>query len=777
MKKLISLALVAAMLAAMLPATLFSAFAADDDATVINTVEELKAATDGNYRLGADLDLGGAVLTEPLATLTGTLDGDGHSVTNFSLAYPESAADEGGEGEEAETIPPTKLSLFAQGEGELTIKNLTIGAEEAPVSLSGAPLGSESGRAAVLVAEVLRNITFEKVAVYANVHDVTLSYLGGMVGLCDAGTATFRQCAVYGSLASCINRENLGMGAFLGTLGGSGSAWFEQCANYAAVTDLAPADGSAQNENSKVGGYIGFVNTSSGSVTVRNCANYGEIVGWNYVAGLFGHLNSGKAAVNGYWNSADITANNMFAGAVFGRMHGSELTAENVLNTGIVPEATAHTGAFGGHHSGGTLNITNYVTYGSAPFVISNGSGPSSLASVFYYGTYGNMWEGVAADDRIVKLGDSNAVLETINAEGFMDDFRAIWGDFENTDLEMADEPLSPDRTVPTELPPLVEDSPFTQYVPGFVLHNMVFSNVSSFASTGYFISKDSNPTRFRLQDGALQIDTSDGAPVYLLFTGNGIPQNAGNITLNFEASFASLRAEGYLAVLASASLGEDLKVNKQVDICFRNGVGADTFPMPDGCGYGPGEYTNGGLTNEAATKANWAKIGEQMAAGEKIRFSFSFKDSKLDNILVSSGDVTVSLSAPADKDTRDMGSWFGLMLKNMQMNLYSVQVVAGAVDEYTELTWPADEGGQVLAVDPAAEIPAEDDDDDGNNTGDDDTDVTTGGDNTSTEPQGTDPAGDTADEKGCASAIGGSLALLAVLALAGGMTLKKKQD
>lgn len=116
-------------------------------------------------------------------------------------------------------------------------------------------------------------------------------------------------------------------------------------------------------------------------------------------------------------------------------------------------------------------------------------------------------------------------------------------------------------------------------------------------------------------------------------------------------------------------------------------------------------------------------------------------------------------------------------MLKNMQMNLYSVQVVAGAVDEYTELTWPADEGGQVLAVDPAAEIPAEDDDDDGNNTGDDDTDVTTGGDNTSTEPQGTDPAGDTADEKGCASAIGGSLALLAVLALAGGMALKKKQD
>ncbi len=782
-KKMVSLVLAAAMLAAMLPATLLPAFSADDDATVIRTADELRSASDGNYRLGADIDLGGQELTAALATLSGTLDGDGHSITNFSLAFPAaSAADEGeasegeasGEGEAAASVNDNGISLFAQG-GELTISNLTVGSADAPVLLSGTPAAGMTDCAAVLVAKVLENITFENVRLYVDVRQVSKAYTGGFIGLCDGGTVTIRGCTVNGTMASNIDADNVGMAAFIGTLGGSGSASFEQCVNNASVAITNPAEeGAKPNENAKVGGFIGFVNTGSGKITVRNCINHGEISGHNYVAALFGHLNAGAATVNGFWNSADITARNLFGGAVFGRMHGTSLTVEHVLNSGNVPQATNFTGALGGHHSGGSLTVKNLMACGTSPNVICAGTKPDELSDVYYYGTYGNVYEGAATAAEAKALESSDAALEQANAEGFMDEFRGIFGDFDRSFLEMENEVLDPDRTVPDDLPALVEDSPFAEYIPGYVLHYMDFSKVADFAASKYFITKDALPTLFRVQDGALQMDTAAGQQAVLVFTGNCIPQNAGNLTLNFEASFEALREGGYLAVLTSVTLNDQLMRDQIVDICIRNGVGAAEFPLPDGCSFGPGEYDNGSI-DEAVSKAKWAEIGEGMAAGERIRFSFSFQNSKIDNIIVSCGDTTVSLLAPADKDTRDMGAWFGLMLKDMQMNLYSVQVVAGSVGDYTELTWPGEENALVVTVDPRAQVP-EEGDGDGDEGDDSDPEVTSGEPDPSTSaPQSgqTEPPA----EEGCASAVTGSFAVMAVLSLAGVAAAGKKKD
>ena len=109
MKKLIAFLLVFAMLAAL---PVLSASAAEAaEVTLIRTADELRAATSGNYRLAADIDLGGQELTAALAIISGTLDGNGHSIEKFSLKIAE-----GG----------NNIGLFELS-GDLTVKNLTVG--------------------------------------------------------------------------------------------------------------------------------------------------------------------------------------------------------------------------------------------------------------------------------------------------------------------------------------------------------------------------------------------------------------------------------------------------------------------------------------------------------------------------------------------------------------------------------------------------------------------------------------------------------------------------
>ena len=66
-----------------------------DGFDVIFTVEELleliqKDALDGKYRLGADINGENVTWVKPKATLTGTFDGDNHTIKNVTFALPES---------------------------------------------------------------------------------------------------------------------------------------------------------------------------------------------------------------------------------------------------------------------------------------------------------------------------------------------------------------------------------------------------------------------------------------------------------------------------------------------------------------------------------------------------------------------------------------------------------------------------------------------------------------------------------------------------------------
>ena len=418
MKKLIAFLLVFAMLAAL---PVLSASAAEAaEVTLIRTADELSAAKSGNYRLAADIDLGGHELIAALATISGTLDGNGHSIENFSLKIAEDG---------------NNIGLFELS-GDLTVKNLTVGSAKAPIAVSGGTLG-QGGFAGILLRNTDipdsdsndgYNVTFENVDVYGDIAS-TGARAGGFVGRAQGGTVRFINCTMNGTIETDIgDAGNIGVGGFIGNLEGSASADFVQCINNADIT-VAAVD---TNKDNKAAGYIGFVNTS-GKVSVTNCINNGAVSSYNYAAGLFGQLYAaGTATVNGFWNNADITAAFQFAGSVFGRKQSANLTVTDAFHSGDIVSPKNFGGGLGGLNAN-ALTVKNFLTYGTGTSDAPDPnyalcSGGTATENSYYCGQYADV-------SNLQKLAEydenaASAVVEKLNSEGFLEGFRAVYGDF-----------------------------------------------------------------------------------------------------------------------------------------------------------------------------------------------------------------------------------------------------------------------------------------------------------------------------------------------------------
>ena len=327
-------------------------------------------------------------------------------------------------------------------------------------------------------------------------------------------------------------------------------------------------------------------------------------------------------------------------------------------------------------------------------------------------------------------------------------------------------------NTVTAEKDKAYTDKNATYYKDGYVLHNMDFSKVSSFAETGYSFTTDSADNRVvDLRDNRLYIANKSDTPAYLLFTGNAIPQAITEYTVTYNLRFIDGGDKPYLSFIRGLTLDDtDARDrSREVDIYQRN-VTKESYV--------------GDCTPDNAD--TWSTIAAAIMAGEEVSVCISSISRKVDKVMIMYGKnaVTFKMDAKSNKTAYDGYMGFKVAPKSA-VEVSDITVIAGAYDYIKTLTWPtgAAEGDLVQNVaaeavasgtkptyaDPAT-IPEKDEDEDK-------TDSTT-----AAAPEETDaPEATEATEekkKGCGSSIALAVPALVVTTVLGcAIGAKKKED
>ena len=240
------------------PLTLYARFDDMSEDGLIMTVEQLRGIRmDGNYRLGQDLDLGGMEWT-PLGTedapFTGSLDGQGFTVSNFKITQP---------GKYLGLFGAVKNAAFS----DLHVEDFTIDVTMDPAELEP-----------IYVSDTDRLWAIWQIAV------------GGLAG--NALDATMTDCAVNGSIRTIVNSSVVAesgttknLNVYVGLLVGS-SSWVDGrltdlsmsgCSSEGEVhvefTSEQGSDGSDFWTAQSVGGLVGDY-----SGTMTDCSSFADVV-------------------------------------------------------------------------------------------------------------------------------------------------------------------------------------------------------------------------------------------------------------------------------------------------------------------------------------------------------------------------------------------------------------------------------------------------------------------------------------------------------------------
>ncbi len=243
-------------LALLLTCVLPLGVSAEEEATPISTVEEFEAIrTDHSYYLTCDLDLGGKVYdTYVLYNLgSGTLDGRGHTIWNFSVESTGARVGDGG-------------FFFQIGTG--TVKDLTIGKPDAKVQFRYEEEGSTTYGG---LAGVAYSATVENVVIYADISVSTTgkdNNIGGFFG--KSTNSVLRNCAMYGSVSGVSTHTSgwVNAAGFSGVVSSRMDGQFINCVNHADIK-------AVNNRTTRVGGIIGYIENVSVSLT--GCYNFGDL--------------------------------------------------------------------------------------------------------------------------------------------------------------------------------------------------------------------------------------------------------------------------------------------------------------------------------------------------------------------------------------------------------------------------------------------------------------------------------------------------------------------
>ena len=301
MKKIIAIALVCIMVAALLPVAVFA-----DEAVEISTADQFYAIKDnlgGSYKLTADISVTvGLSYRDEGAKFSGTFDGNGHTVTIAT--------------EDAERA---RTALFCSVDGA-TIKNLTV---------KGTMSSNGNSTAGVIGTVVGSGATLENVT-----NEVSFSApnsgngQGGIIGAVEGGTVT---------LTGCVNKGDI-HGNFTGGIVGAAHAGTVKMINCVNEGDIL---------GEVVGGFVGAVQNNDTTIIIENGTNEGNVECNNYFAdyrgagGFVGRFYNGwqNLTISGSENKGNVTANYVVANAFVGHNNIDDshtFSITDTTNSGVI---------------------------------------------------------------------------------------------------------------------------------------------------------------------------------------------------------------------------------------------------------------------------------------------------------------------------------------------------------------------------------------------------------------------------------------------------------
>ncbi|MBQ8288391.1 MAG: hypothetical protein IJX76_06430 [Clostridia bacterium] len=290
--------------------------------TAITTVEEfLNMDASGVYYLAGDIDFSGTTYTKNVYTkaFQGVLDGNGHALLGITVEAQNSDA-----------------GIFGNQFGG-TLRNLTFGAPDAPVSVSSTGGGYS---VAVVAGTVVGGATFEKVTIYANVKGDGKT--AGFTSYMPSGKMTITGSKVYGSVSG-----NPAAGFVTMADNGSSDIEITNCENHAAITGKNLSAGGFYSNHANVSG------SRKCNLTIKGCVNYGAVTASDWrVGGIVGEFTEEKTStltIEYCYNLGPVTmtggggyAAGIAGGMCFDAPSGARRIA-NVYNAGLIRN-TSNTG-------------------------------------------------------------------------------------------------------------------------------------------------------------------------------------------------------------------------------------------------------------------------------------------------------------------------------------------------------------------------------------------------------------------------------------------------
>ena len=249
----------------------------------ISTAATTDAYRDKYYVLTADIDFAGGSLatigTEDSQAFTGCFDGDGHTLSNLTLARSTDAE---------------RCALFGSLDGG-TLKNLSF----VNVSTQGTRTANYS---AILAAKAVNGSLIENCTVTGATIASGKPYVGVATGYLDASTV--RNCTATGiTVSGTRTSSEYGVGGLVGIM------------KSASTVSGCSVSGAVNSEGNNIGGIVGLAHGQPSAFVIENCSFEGTISGRASIGGIVSDITTGTTirgcTVNATGNGITGSGNNV----------------------------------------------------------------------------------------------------------------------------------------------------------------------------------------------------------------------------------------------------------------------------------------------------------------------------------------------------------------------------------------------------------------------------------------------------------------------------------
>ena len=317
MRKIVSILIVAIMLLIQAPALAISGVGTEANPYLVSSVSDVLAIhndLDGYYKLTASIDMAG-VEFEPIGNelegaFTGTIDGNGYSISNLNI-----------------NLPDNKYVGFI-GCLEGTVKNLNISNVDAYGYRYVGGIAGYVGEDAVV-----DNCTSS--GMVGGEYLIVDPNIGGIVGY---NIGTIFKCESHSDVSAMGGTNNSSQHIYTGGIAGQ---------NYYGIIS------NCTNTGEITGGgydYIGGIVGHNYFSTVSDCINVGIVTGGNHAGGIVGRNTSSR--ISNCTNAGIVTGQLSYIGGIVGSNTG---TIKNCTNEGTVT-MSSDGGGIVGYNSSGTIS-------------------------------------------------------------------------------------------------------------------------------------------------------------------------------------------------------------------------------------------------------------------------------------------------------------------------------------------------------------------------------------------------------------------------------------